>query len=77
MQGFQNHHQFWPRRAYKGNRISWAFRQLKCHIVLMRAEDHAELHRTTPPPTMPSREYMLRVLLAHKHGLCSVCKREG
>lgn len=75
MQGIQHHHTYWPRRAYRGNRVTWAFRQLPCHIVLIKAEDHTELHRSTSPPKMPSREYMLLVLLAHKEGHCPLCHR--
>lgn len=70
MQGYNHHHTYWPRNAYRGNKISWAFRQLKCHIYLMKTEDHKQLHATTPPPRMPSREYMVSVLLIHKQGYC-------
>jgi hypothetical protein len=72
MEGCNRHHLYWPRRKYKAA-IERAFRNLPCHIVQMRIQDHRDLHATERPPQKPSREYMVRVLLMHREGKCPTC----
>lgn len=64
----QKHHIWWPRRAYRSP-VAKKFRNLKCNIVLVTAEEHRAIHAQRRASEMPSREQMLQKL-----DLCKNCR---
>lgn len=66
---FNNHHMFWPRRAFGRLAISQTIRDLEKHQIILPRDTHSLIHSTYDPAPRPSiHEMMTRIEFAKSIG---------
>jgi len=56
----ERHHLYWPKKAYRRNRVAWKYRNLPCNIQVVTHKIHLAIHKASreTPGGMPSTDEM-------------------
>jgi hypothetical protein len=74
----QNHHGYWPRANFNGDRISAVFRGLISNVYPLLTPEHMDLHIDFSPPIKPKHNQMVDVIdeYAHTNGVLNLVREK-